>query len=262
MNDDSKNKQKGSAQRSPRNLLHYAFAKHISEGTVSEVEKISASMLRIRILSDSLDKLSYSPGQHVRIQINDPLTLRGLLRPSETLRSYTVWEFSPQEQAFELRIHLHGGEGIGQSWARNVKVGDAVTFWGPMGDFVITPASYYLFIGEETASIAFGSMIRSLSRNTQIYGILESNSPEEDIPIPRSQELLRVYRNGASAVASKSLVSAISELNLPESPGIAYIAGELKTCQKALDHLLRDRGWPRSSIIVKPFWAIGKRGLH
>jgi NADPH-dependent ferric siderophore reductase len=262
MNDDSKNKQKKSAQRSSRNLLHYAFAKHISKGTVTAVGKVSASMLRIQILSDSLEKLSYLPGQHVRIQINDPLTLRGLLRPSETLRSYTIWEFSPQEQAFELRIQLHEGEGIGQSWARNVRVGDAVTFWGPMGDFVITPASHYLFIGEETASVAFGSMIRSLSKDTQIYGVLESNSPEDDIPIPRSKELLRVYRNGDSAVASKYLISAISELDLPESPGIAYIAGELKTCQKVFHHLLRDCNWPRSSIKVKPFWGMGKRGLH
>lgn len=201
MNDDLKNNQKKSAQRSSRNLLHYSFAKHISEGTVSAVEKISALMLRICILSDSLDKLLYSPAQHVRIQINDPLSLRGLFRPSETLRSYTIWEFLPQEHAFELCIHLYGGDGIGQNWARNVKASDAVTFWGPMGDFVITSASYYLFIGEETASIAFGSMIRSLSMETKIYGVLESNSPEDDIAIPRSQELLRVYRNGDSAIA-------------------------------------------------------------
>ncbi|MEK3779275.1 siderophore-interacting protein [Paenibacillus sp. FSL R5-0810] len=263
MNDNlNKKNQNTSEQPSSQNLLHHALAKHISKGMVSEVEQISSSMLRVRILSSSLGKLSYSPGQHVRIQINDPLSLRGILRPRETLRSYTIWEFSPQEQAFELRIYLHGEEGIGQNWARNVKAGDPVTFWGPMGDFVIRSASYHLFIGEETASIAFGSMIRSLDPKEQIYGILESNSPDDDIPMPRSQELIRVYRNGASAVASQSLLSAISEIHLPALRGAAYVAGESKTCQMVLQHLVRERGWPRSSIKVKPFWTPGKRGLH
>ncbi|MBD0384385.1 siderophore-interacting protein [Paenibacillus sedimenti] len=261
MNSGQKGNQNSSIHRSPRNLLHYAFAKHISEGTVSEVAKVSSSMLRIRIESKSLDKLSYTPGQYVRIQINDPLALRGLLRPGETLRSYTIWELTPEEQSFELRIYLHGGEGIGQSWARNVKAGDPVTFWGPIGDFVIRPASYHLFVGEETASVAFGSMIRSLGTNERIYGVLESNSPDE-VPIPRSEELIHVNRNGASAVASKPIVYALSKLNLPVLPGTAYVAGESETCQMVLHHLVRDRGWPRSSIQVKPFWAPGKRGLH
>ncbi len=51
-------------------------------------------------------------------------------------------------------------------------------------------------------------------------------------------------------------------LTLPGSDGAAYVAGEARTCRAVRDHLVRERGWDRRSIKVKPFWAPGKRGLH
>ncbi|WP_425456978.1 SIP domain-containing protein [Actinomadura hallensis] len=54
----------------------------------------------------------------------------------------------------------------------------------------------------------------------------------------------------------------LAALDLPAEPGAAYIAGEARTCQMARDHLVREPGWPRTTISVKPFWTPGKRGLH
>lgn len=53
-----------------------------------------------------------------------------------------------------------------------------------------------------------------------------------------------------------------ADLDLPAQPGAAYVAGEARTCQKVRDFLVRERGWPRTAIKVKPFWTPGKRCLH
>ncbi|MFS0724188.1 siderophore-interacting protein [Paenibacillus sp. 1P07SE] len=255
-------KKSSSDRRLSRNPLDLFFAKYKSEGIVTEAERIEGNMRRIRIRSEELDQLSYQPGQHVRIQIRDPLSLYGILRPSETLRTYTIWDYTVPACSFELRIHLYDGDGIGLNWARHVSPGDHVTFWGPMGDFVIQPAPYYVFAAEETGSVATGAMIRSLAPSEIVYGALEFASERDEMPIPGAEHLQRVYRNGDSPVSSRKLLTAIEKLDLPALPGAAYVAGEAQTCGLIMLHLIRERGWPRNAVKVKPFWTPGKRGLH
>lgn len=246
-----------------RNPLAAALAKYYAEATVTHAEQLTPTMRRIRLVADEPIGFPYAPGQHVRIQINDPLSLAGILRPVETLRTYTIWRFEPEERAIELCVHLYEGDGIGLRWAREACPGDRVTFWWPKGDFVTREVTHHVFIGEETASAAFTPMINALGPSARVYGVLESESPEHDLPMPSPHELHRVHRNGSSAASSKTLPAAIADLHLPDPTGAsAYVAGEARTCQMVRDVLVRERGWPRTSIKVKPFWTPGKRGLH
>lgn len=241
------------------------LAKHHTAGTITAAEQLNPTTRRIRVTADTPVILPYTPGQHVRIQINGPLSLHGLLRPLDTLRSYSIWEYTARERALELRAHLYRGEddeGIGLRWARAAEPGQPVTFWGPQGDFTTRPASYHLFVGDETATVAFGAMIRALGSAERAYGVLESDSPAHDLAIPGPHRLHRVHRAGAPASSSPTLLAAVADLDLPDHAGAAYIAGEARTCQKIRDHLVRERGWPRKAITVKPFWTPGKRGLH
>lgn len=249
--------------RRRRNPIAAALEKYAAEATVTRTEPVTPSMQRIRLVADEPVAFPYTPGQHVRVQINDPLSLAGILRPGETLRTYTIWEFQPEEQAIELRVHLYEGDGIGLRWARRVRTGERVTYWWPKSHFTpVEDAPYHLFVGEETASAAFGPMIRALGPSARVHGVLESDGPEHDLPMPGPHELHRVHRDGASAASSASLLAGVAGLDLPREPGAAYVAGEARTCQLVRDLLVRERGWSRSSIIVKPFWAPGKRGLH
>ncbi|MCE8043409.1 siderophore-interacting protein [Halomonas daqingensis] len=250
------------SHRTSRNPLARLLAKHFSHGVVTEVEDVTPSMRRIRIASEALGELSYIPGQYVRIEINDPLSLYGILRPAETLRTYTIWHYSREDQYIDLCVHLYRGDGIGVEWAKRTSPGETVTFWGPQGDFVPQAADYHLFIGEETATVAFAAMIAAMPAEARLYGVLESANAGEELPLPDSGALLRVHRNGGSPVASTTLLVALAELDLPGQPGFAYIAGEARTCQLARHHLIEERGWPRDAIRTKPFWALGKRGLH
>lgn len=249
------------AQRT-RNPLAARLAKYTAQATITHAEPVTPTMRRIRLVADEPITFDYTPGQHVRVQINDPLSLSGILRPGETLRTYTIWEFDPQERAIELRVHLYRGEGIGLTWAREARPGDRVAFWWPTGDFHTREARYHVFAGEETASAAFGPMLRALAPSARVYGALESESPEHDLAMPAPHELQRVYRDGAPAAFSRTLAEAVANLDLPEEAGFAYIAGEAQTCQLVRDVLVHEHHWPRTSIKVKPFWAPGKRGLH
>ncbi len=240
------------------NPLAKVFAKYFAEGTVTSVEPATSTMLGIRFAPDRPVELPYTPGQHVRVQINDPLSVYGILRPIETLRTYTIWEYAPD--AIDLRIHRYDGEGIGLTWAENARAGDRITFWGPQGDFVTRDAAHHVFVGDETATAAFGPMIRALGPSARVTGVLESEAPGDELAVPGS--LKRVYRRGAPAHYSRTLVAGLEQLDLPTEPGVAYVAGEARTCQLVRDHLVTERGWDRAAIVTKPFWTPGKRGLH
>ncbi|TCP48480.1 NADPH-dependent ferric siderophore reductase [Tamaricihabitans halophyticus] len=245
-----------------RNPLARSLAKYVVTARISETELVTPTMQWIRLVADQPISFAYRPGQHIRVQLHDPLSLYGIVRPAETLRTYTIWRFDPAERAVELRAHLYEGDGIGLRWVRSVRPGDPVTFWWPQSDYHTGDASYHLFAGEETASAAFGPMTAALAASERVYGVLESENPAQDPPMPGPHQFHRVYRHGASAVASEALINAVTTLDLPADPGAAYLAGEARTCQRIRDHLVRDRGWPRTAIKVKPFWAVGKRGLH
>ncbi|GAA3557154.1 hypothetical protein GCM10022419_042270 [Nonomuraea rosea] len=251
----------------PRNPLASAFAKYVMEAKVTDAGLVTPSMRRIRLVTGAPIGFPYRAGQHIRVQINDPLSVRGVLRPADTLRTYTIWDFDRDARALELRAHLYGppgdGDGIGLRWAREAAPGDAVTFWWPQGDFFVRDeAPFHLFAGDETASVAFGPMLRGLGPGAEVHGVLESESAEHDPPMQGPHELRRAHRRGAPAASSKTLLDAVAALDLPGNAGAAYLAGEARTCRLIRDHLVRERNWPRTSIKIKPFWAPGKRGLH
>lgn len=245
-----------------RPLRDRLVGKYAMAATITAAEPVNPAMRRIRLETDQPIAFAYTPGQHVRIELKDPLSVSGILRPGDTLRTYTIWELAPDRKAIELRVHLYGGDGIGLAWARAAEPGDRVTFWWPQGDFFTREADFHVFIGEETAAAAFGPMIKGLGGSAEVHGVLESEAPEHDLPMPGNPPLHRVHRHGAPAVASKTLLAAVAGLDLPGNTGAVYVAGEAKTCQMVRDFLVRERNWPRRSIKVKPFWAPGKRGLH
>ncbi|MFY1596379.1 siderophore-interacting protein [Micromonospora sp. WMMD737] len=248
--------------RTTRNPLTAVFGRYAHEATITVTEQVTPTMRRLRLEADQPVTFPCTPGQHIRIQLTDPLSVAGILRPAETLRTYTIWELGPDRRAIELRVHLYPGDGIGLRWARAARTGDRVTFWWAQGHFFTGPAPYHVFVGEETASAAFGPMIRALDASAEVYGVLESDSPEHDLPMPGDRPLRRVHRHGRPAASSQVLLAAVADLDLPDDAGAAYVAGEARTCQLVRDLLVRERGWPRTSVKVKPFWAPGKRGLH
>jgi NADPH-dependent ferric siderophore reductase len=202
-------------------------------------------MRRIRIAGESLRSLDWLPGQHIRVHVD-----------AFSLRTYSVWDYADGEH-LDLCVLDHPGHGPGTRWARQVSAGNTVAVTRPQGRLVLRdPAPYHLFVGDETACAAFGAMLRALPPNARVHGIIDVDVPHDRPPEPRLGELQWIHQRGPDRI-----VAALRELRLPAEPGVAYIAGEARDCQAARRHLTAERGWPRTAVIVKPFWTPGKRGL-
>ena len=222
-------------------------------GTVTRIEPMTRNMRLIRVESDEVARLTWTPGQHVRVHVDDR---RSWLRPRDALRTYSVWN---HDGGLELCVLDHGTGGPGARWARALRTGQRVTFGRPEGSFALRDAPYHVFAGEETAAVAFGAMLRALPPGAPAYGVIEVDGPGDRLPLAR--DLRWEYRDGRPAAASETLVEAVHRLELPPGPGVAYLAGEARTIQMLRRHLVAERGWPRQAIRTKSFWAPGRRGL-
>jgi NADPH-dependent ferric siderophore reductase len=222
-------------------------------GTVTAVEMIARRMRRIRITATELRGLDWTAGQQVRVHAADPA------EPSNhgPRRTYSIWAY--QDDSIELCVFDHGEAGPGSAWSRKIGVGQPVTFGRPEGKFVVRQAPYHVFVGEETASVAFGPMLRALPATAEVHGVVEVDAPEDRLPLPES--ITWRFREGAAAASSQTLAEAVAKLTLPDAPGIAYLAGEARTIQLVRRHLVRDRNWPRRNVLTKPFWTPGKTGM-
>jgi NADPH-dependent ferric siderophore reductase len=211
-------------------------------GTVDDVEDVTRRMRRIRIVGESLRGMDWVAGRHVRVRVE------GLV-----LRTYSVWDYD-DDGTLDLCVLDHPGAGPGARWSRQVRAGQQVTFTRPDGRLVLrTDAPYHLFVGDETASVAFGAMLRVLPAAARVYGVIGVDDLDHRLSLPRAGEL--------TWVSGDALVPALEALDLPGEPGVAYVAGEARACQAVRRHLTRERGWSRGAVVVKPFWTPGKRGM-
>ncbi|GAB1516914.1 siderophore-interacting protein [Actinophytocola sp. KF-1] len=224
-------------------------------GTVDVVDDLTPRTRRIRIVGDALRGLDWTPGQHVRVLVGDLRSAQNWLHGlRDTLRTYSVWDHDPAGR-LELCVLDHDGDGPGVRWARAVRVGHRVAFTRPEGRLVLADrAPYHVFVGDETAAVAFGAMLRALPGSARVHGIVEVDGPEDHLPLSRA--VVWVHRTAGSSVTD-----AVRALELPDEPGVAYVAGEARACQAVRRHLVRERGWSRKEVVVKAFWAPGKRGL-
>ena len=174
-----------------------------------------------------------------------------------TLRTYSVWNYDGE--SLELIAYDHA-EGPGAAWARGAAVGDEVVLMKPQGDFTLRPAPFHLFVGEETASVALGAMLRAVPAAERAIALIEVQEPADALPL--TGDVHWHYRGSQPAADSKSLVDAVRAVVLPDEPGIAYLAGEARTIQVARSYLVKERGWPRRSVLTKPFWTPGKTGME
>ncbi|MEV5952885.1 siderophore-interacting protein [Streptomyces sp. NPDC051987] len=213
-------------------------------GTVTEAEQITARMRRLRIDGDRLAGLDVRPGQQVRVLV------AGL-----TLRTYSVWRYDPSG-VVELCVLDHSEGGPGAHWGRTVRAGEQVRLRGPEGTFTLRPdAAHHVFVGDETAAVAFGAMLAALPEEARISGCVETETAADRLPLPYAERLDWVLR------AETSLPEAVRRL-APEPGGMAYVAGEARAVQAVRKVLVQEAGWDRRAVLTKPFWTPGRRGME
>lgn len=213
------------------------------------------TLKRIRLEGEGLIGLEWHPGQQVRVPVRGD-------GEDLTLRTYSIWDYHPASGEMDLVVMLHGN-GPGSAWAQGLQVGDEVVVFGPQGSFVLNPrARWHLFVGDETGSVAMQAMLRAVPRGQPVMAIFEGDRPEDALPpLGEHDPTEWVFRRGREAGAGSPMGDRLAELEFPEGPGCAYLAGEMSAALGMRDFLLAKRGWKRMNIRCKTFWAKGKQGL-
>jgi NADPH-dependent ferric siderophore reductase len=233
--------------------------------SISEIEQVTPRMRRIRFEGPRLQGLNWTPGQHVRLQVAGLGESFLRLHPHDALRTYSIYDADPELGTLDIVMLSHGGEPDtvtpARRWVSSAVVGDDVQFTRPQGNLVVRrDAPYHVFAGEETASVAFAAMLRSLDPGADVRGVVEAGDPADHLELARP--LRRVQRGDVSAKDSAVLADAVRELDLPGEPGVAYLAGEARTIQALRKILVTERGWDRRNIRTKPFWTPGRSGME
>lgn len=228
---------------------------------VRSVTEVTDHMRQLELAGPDLRHLRIRPGAHVVVQVP--------AGGGHARRVYSIWTHDPREAALTIRVATHHGTGPGCAWARGVVPGDRVTVEAPRSKITVDEtAAFHLFVGEETAAVPLLAMRAALHRSARggtarpAFGVFEASGPGDEVPGAEGVPALPwVHRGSSPAVASRVLLRAVQELELPARAGTAYVAGESDTCRLVQRHLVEQRGWPRRAVRMQPQWAAGRPGF-
>ena len=219
-------------------------------------------MSRIRLAGPALAGLAWTPGQQVRVLVSDLFsfeTVRHAFR--DALRTYSVWDHDAVAATLDLCVLEHG-EGPAPAGRKALRSGTKWPSVRPRETSCCTAGLPRL----PRRGDGFGGLRRDAADGPgerRVFGAIEVDAEATGLSLPRGDELSWHYREGRPAENSAGLLAAARALELPQTPGFLYLAGEAKTCAAIRRHFIDDRGWPaKTSMTVKPFWTPGKRGLE
>lgn len=254
--------------------------------TVSHIDQLTPSMVRVTLIGDALEDFSApGPTDHVKVFFPDLATgeltipeLRadGLHRPTDGViisRDYTPRQFRPApfgaaELDIDFVLHApdaaHGnpkdpaGGGPASAWAAAAHPGDEIAVAGPRGSHLAPrDVSEAVLIADETALPAFTRWLDLLPASTRITALLDV-ADEEVEPYLTSEQLKRasvewLYREDGPG----QLDEAVRSLDF--APDVyVWAAGEASSLVPVRRYLKHDAGLRPDQLDVQGYW---KRGI-
>ncbi|MFD7884710.1 siderophore-interacting protein [Streptomyces bauhiniae] len=171
-------------------------------------------------------------------------------------RTYTVRDWDAEHREMTLDFVIHGDEGLAGPWAKRVRPGETLYFFGPGGAY--TPdvtADWHLLVGDESALPAIARALETLPPGTPAHAFVEVAGPEEEQKIDSDVEVVWLHRGDRPV--GEALLEAVRALQFPEGRPHAFVHGEASFV-KELRRLLRvEAQLPREDLSISGYWRLG-----
>lgn len=237
--------------------------------TVTKTERLSATLVRIRMSSDDgfAGFSTISPEDHIKLffdrdangEIILPQMTEGRWSPQGyTFRDYTVRWFDPEAGVVDLDFVLHD-HGIAGRWARTAKPGDQLSALGPRGSMLVKDVfPWYVLAADETALPALARWLEGLRPGVPVTAYIEIAGPDSRIDLPTRADLTTIWleRGDVPAGTEPILSRAIEGHDFPNLDGFVWVAGEALGIKAARRHL-KELGLKREHYDVDGYWRRG-----
>ncbi|MFC4945961.1 siderophore-interacting protein [Pseudonocardia sp. GCM10023141] len=189
------------------------------------------------------------------------LAIPGAQRP--WMRTYSIRRHLADRQQIEIDFVLHGGhggDGPASSWAATASVGDELGMVGPAQSHFRTPANgaWKLFVGDETALPALGATLESLEPQERAVAVIEvvDAAERQDFATLADVTVRWVHRGGPAAGRADGVLDAVREVEIPDGPVFAWVAGEASLVRTVRCHLVGERGIDKRAVAFAGYWRV------
>ncbi|MFD4542311.1 siderophore-interacting protein [Streptomyces bauhiniae] len=171
-------------------------------------------------------------------------------------RTYTVRAWDAEHREMTLDFVIHGDEGLAGPWAKRVRPGETLRFFGPGGAY--TPdvtADWQLLVGDESALPAIARALESLPPGTPAHAFVEVAGPEEEQKIDSDVEVVWLHRGDRPV--GEALLKAVRALEFPEGRPHAFVHGEASFVKELRRMLRVEAQLPREDLSISGYWRLG-----
>lgn len=175
------------------------------------------------------------------------------------MRTYTVRAARPDSGEVDVDFVLHAESGgPASTWAEQAEVGSQVAFVGPHGLYEVPDGTgWQLLVGDETALPAIGAILEALpnSARATVYVEIPDSGERQTFTTDATVELHWVARGARPH--GESLLDAVRAADLPGGAPYAWVSGEASVVKLVRRHLVRERGFDKTSICFTGYWRQG-----
>lgn len=229
------------------------------ELTVKASNHLTKNMLRLTLHGEDLAALpDDSQGAYFKLAFASSNPERPIMR------TYTIANYRKNDHEIDVDFMLHGeadtvGAGVAAPWARQAKVGDTVSMFGPgPANFINPMADWYLLAADMTALPALTSNLSLLPQNAVGYLVIEilSEDDRQSLPVPEGLDVRWVINPHAGSDTSP-LYEAITQVPWLAGQPAIWTACEFKTMKKIRQFYREQHSVPKSHLYISSYWKQG-----
>lgn len=215
--------------------------------TLIKKEKISSEFYHIKVQSEALKDIDYTPGQHLKLYVghDEPGIIKG------KARSYSIWNYDKNNLTFDIAVNTLSN-GVGAEWVKNLNENDAIYFFGPKGSLTID-SSYdnHYFFGDITTLAHFYAIKRNLSPDKKVFSVIYASSEDQFFP-----DLVKENTFDLKVLDTiEEIMQQVKALPYSENQkNVLYIGGEEKVCHIISNYFQKEKNLDRKDIKLKSFW--------